>query len=227
MSDEMKTGWWSFELPGYRPHPDAFATYTLFSYEDLPPILEKPDNDFEWLKSQATKEHSLFKNCYPDGSKPDLSKLARIVSDARINLPESFIIFMNSIELQKRVRSCTDCYLDVADYAVRTKGSMAGYLIHFLSDSQWVGHWYIHVDHRGNHSIVTSLNPYGFHLEEESTSREIDMQEEEFWLCAPSFTEFIYRFWLENEIWFALAEEERPLNKTEQVYVDKYAREAE
>jgi len=222
MSDEMKTGWWSSELPGYRPHPGAYSTYTLFPYEDLPPIPEKLDNDFEWLKSQTTKNHSLFENSYPDGSKPDLSKLARIVSEARINLPETFVTFMHSPKLQRRVRSCTDCYLDVADCAVETKGSIEGYLIHFLSDSQWVGHWYIHVDRRDNHCVVTSLNPYGFNLEGNITNRDIDMQEEEIWLCAPSFTEFIYRFWLENEIWFVLAEKERPLNQIEQAYVDKY-----
>ena len=218
----MKTGWWSSELPGYRPHARAFATYTLFSYKDLPPIPEKLDNDFEWLKSQAPQKHSLFENIFPDGSKPDLSKLASIVSESHISLPEAFATFMNSIELQKRVRSCTDCYLEVSDYAVKTKGSVEGHLLHFLSDSQWIVHWYIHVDPRGNHCVVTSLNPYGFNLEDNSTNREIDMQEEEIWHCAPSFTEFIYRFWLENEIWFALAEGERSLNQIEQSYVDKY-----
>lgn len=220
----MKTGWWSFELPGYRPHPEV-ATYTLFSYEDLPPTLEKPDYYFEWLKPQSIKEHSLFEGCYPDGSKPDLSKLTSIASQVGIPLPEPFTTFIDSIELHKRIRSCTDCYLDLADYAVKTKGSNEGYLIHFLSDSQWVGHWYIHINAQGNHFIVTSLNAYGFALEDENGNPnidEIDLQEEEIWFCAPSFIEFMYRFWLENEIWFALAEKERPLNKTEQVYVDKY-----
>jgi hypothetical protein len=224
MINKMKTGWWSFELPYYRPHLKR-GTYSLFSYQDLPSIVENLDNSFEWLKAQSIKEDSLFEGSYADGSKPDLRKLARIASETDINLPESFVTFMNSTELHQRIRSCTDCYLDVGDYAVKTKGSIEGYLLHFLSDSQWVLHWYIHTDQHGNHFIVTSLNAYGFAFEDENGNAfatEIDIQEEDIWFCAPSFTEFMYRFWLENEIWFALAEEERPLTKTEQAYVDRY-----
>src|SRR6266487_5506998 len=218
MTNEMKTGWWSFELPYYRPHPKR-GTYSLFSYEDLPPIVGKSDAGFEWLKSRPVKEDSLFEGCYSDGSSPDLGKLSGIASQARIDLPESFINFMNSTELHKRIRSCTDCYLDVADYAVKTTGSIEGYLLHFLSDSQWVGHWYIHTDPRGNHFIVTSLHAYGFAFEEENgnpAATGINIQEEDIWFCAPSFTEFIYRFWLENEIWFALAKDKRTLTEEEQ-----------
>jgi hypothetical protein len=224
----MKTGWWSFELPYYRPHLEG-GTYSLFSYEDLPPIAEKADTDFQWLKSQSIQADSLFEGGYPDGSKPDLSQLSRIVSEARINLPEPFVTFMNSTELHKRIRSCTDCYLDFADYAVKTKGNLEGYLLHFLSDSQWVGHWYIHIDQRGNHFIATSLNAYGFAFQEEkgrSAASGIDIQAEDIWFCAPSFTEFIYRFWLENEIWFALAQDKRTLTEEEQTYVDRYSRKA-
>jgi hypothetical protein len=216
----MKTGWWSFELPHYRPHRNG-GTYSLFSYEDLPPVVGKPDNNFEWLKAQPVKDPSLFESCYPDGSRPDLNKLTSIAAQAGISLPESFATFINSTELHKRVRSCTDCYLDVADYAVKIKGSIEGYLIHFLSDSQWVGHWYIHIDLLGNHFIVTSLNAYGFDKGDTDTNK-IDMQDEDIWFCASSFTEFIYRFWLENEIWFALAVDKRPLTDREQVYVDQY-----
>lgn len=226
MTNKMKTGWWSFELPYYRPHPKR-STYSLFSYEDLPPIVEKTDPNFEWLKSQSIQEDSLFEGCYSDGSQPDLSKLATIVSEARINPPASFVTFLNSTELHKRVRSCTDCYLDVANYAVKTKGDIQGYLIHFLSDSQWVGHWYIHIDTHGNHFVVTSLNAYGFAFEDEKgnpPTAEIDLQTEDIWYCAPSFTAFIYRFWLENEIWFALAKDKRTLTEEEQIYVDRYSR---
>jgi hypothetical protein len=221
---KMKTGWWSFELPRYRPHLKS-GTYSLFSYKDLPSVAEKLDDNFEWLKSESIKEHSLFESCYPDGSKPDLSKLISISAQAGISLPKPFTTFINSTELHKRVRSCTDCYLDVADYAVKTKGSIEGYLIHFLSDSQWVGHWYIYSDLHGNHFIVTSLHAYGFALEDDSGNTDtnnINIQKEDIWFCAPSFTEFIYRFWLENEIWFALARDKRPLTAPEQAYVDEY-----
>ena len=75
----MRTGWWSFELPQYRPHPKR-STYSLFSYEDLPPIRQTPDSDFRWLKSQPVKERSLAQGRYADGSKPDLNKLSAILA---------------------------------------------------------------------------------------------------------------------------------------------------
>ena len=106
ITNKMKTGWWSFELPYYRPHIQK-GTYSLFPYEDLPSVGEKPDADFEWLKSQPAKERSLFDGSYPDGSQPDLSKLAGIAAQSGIHLPESFITFINSPELHRRIRSCT------------------------------------------------------------------------------------------------------------------------
>ena len=72
----IKTGWWAFELPGYRPHPQQPSTYSLFSYEELPPIEAIPDNNFQWLKSEPMKQHSMAESGYPDGSKPDLGKLS-------------------------------------------------------------------------------------------------------------------------------------------------------
>jgi|SRR5688572_9607327 len=136
----MKTSWCSFELPKYRPHPEH-STYSLFSYEDLPPLQKYLDNNFQWLKLQPVKENSLAEGCYSDGSKPDLGKLSGIVKQIDIELPKPFLTFLESPELHSRVRSCTDCYLDVADRAVKTKGDTNGYLIHFLSDSQWCVHW--------------------------------------------------------------------------------------
>ena len=36
-------------------------------------------------------------------------------------------------------------------------------------------------------------------------------------ICADSFEEFVYRFWLENSIWYALVEE-RKLTDTQEAY---------
>src|SRR5574341_787863 len=54
----IKTGWLSFELPGYRPHPRP-GTYSLFSYEELPPIQTTLDDDFRWLKSEPVKQSAM------------------------------------------------------------------------------------------------------------------------------------------------------------------------
>ena len=224
----MKTGWVAFELPGYREHP-APTTYTLFPYAELPPIQVKPGEGFRWLESESVKKGSLAEGAYSDGSKPDLGKLSDIVKSLDVAPPPAFMTFINSVDLHRKVRSCTDCYLDVADRAVKTRGSEDGYLIHFLSDSQWCCHWYLHVDRSGGHSVVVSFDPYGFDVgdaedEAYATCRkaEIELEHEEIWLCSPTFTEFVYRFWLENEIWFALTGEGEALTEEQKAYVGHY-----
>jgi hypothetical protein len=222
----MKTGWMAFELPGYRPHPDP-TTYSLFSYEDLPPIPEDISDDFSWLRLEPVQSPSIAESGYPNGSQPYLGKLTSILAPSSISPPHNFENFINDVSLHTRIRSCTDCYLDLGDYAVRTIGENTGHLIHFLSDSQWCGHWYIFIAISGAHFVVTSENAYGFRfLDSDSESiypkENIDLESEEIYFCAPSFPAFIYRFWLENEIWFKLVWEKEPLTAIQQAYVNSY-----
>ena len=55
-------------------------------------------------------------------------------------------------------------------------------------------------------------------------SERVDLSGLDFAYCAPSFSEFLYRFWIENEIWFALEDDasRRPLNALELNYVRHY-----
>jgi len=221
----IKTGWWSFELPGCRPHPRP-STYSLFSYEELPPIQTTLDDDFRWLKSEPVKQRAMAESGYADGSKPDLGKLPEIIAQLDVKPPQSFITFMGAVDLHKRLRSCTDCYFDVADHASKTK---TGSLIHFMSDSQWTVHWYVHVGQSGEHYVAASLNAFGFASVDKDADNdriyqhdEIDLEREEIWYCSPTFKEFIYRFWLENEIWYALVWDKRPLTELQLAYVNGY-----
>jgi hypothetical protein len=45
------------------------------------------------------------------------------------------------------------------------------------------------------------------------------------WVCAPSFVAFIYRWWLENSIWFKVSEsdDEGKLTADERAYLAHYA----
>jgi hypothetical protein len=53
----------------------------------------------------------------------------------------------------------------------------------------------------------------------------VDLSGIEFACCASSFSEFLYRFWIENEIWYSLIDDDsqRPLKTFEQAYVNHYA----
>jgi hypothetical protein len=43
-------------------------------------------------------------------------------------------------------------------------------------------------------------------------------------ICAQSFEEFLYRFWLENCIWFVLTDKHRQLTDEEENYLRHYIR---
>ena len=221
----IKTGWWSIELPGYRPHAKR-TTYSLFSYEALPPVGLQLGDDFKWLEAESIKKGGLdLGGDYDDDSKPELEKLSDLITQIDVQLPVAFTTFLKSMDLHKRIRSCTACYLEIADRPVRTLGTSKGFLIHFLSDQQWGVHWYLHVDYGGNHCVVTSLRAYGFSYPEDDVvcgKDEIELEHEDIYFCAPTFVEFIYRFWLENEIWYALVWDKRPLTAIQQTYVNHY-----
>lgn len=218
----LKRGWWSSELPEYRPHPNQFATYSLFSYDELPQVGSDIESDFSWLSVQSAKEHSLSDNFYPPDKKPDLSKITELQKNLKIDLPEEFVLFMKTTDLHTKVRSCTDCYLELPDFVVKTYGFEDGSLVHFLSDSQYVLHWFLYQNTVGEHCVLVSESPYG--IQGFDLPESINIQTEPIWSCAPSFKEFIYRFWLENEIWFTLVDKDRPLTSMESSYLKHYSK---
>jgi hypothetical protein len=227
MNTNRRTGWWGVELPGYR---ESLGTYTLYSYEALPPIQETLDDGFAWLKAHPEWQASISEYAY---SQQGGASVQELQGQAGVTLPAVFHTFMASKELRRRVRSCTDCYLELGDRPVRTAGATPGYLIHFLSDSQWVLHWFLFVGDDGQETVVVSPYPYGMKGDESDEEMVafyqrdgIDLAEEEIWFCAASFNEFIYRFWLENEIWFAAEFGNGDLTAVQQAYLDHYGRQS-
>jgi hypothetical protein len=99
------------------------------------------------------------------------------------------------------------------------------HFIHFLSDSQYCCFWYLCLDKKGNHCVVVSGSLYGHdddEKEEEEDFDEIsDIESKIGYFCSPSFTEFIARFWLENEICFKSYDDEE-LNDIEKSYAKCY-----
>ena len=231
LRSKLKRGWYFTELPGYRDHPVKFRTYSLFFYETLPPIKQEGLEGYGWLLQDRIKKNSLLEGTYPDGTKPDLSNLIEFVKQIDIPLPASFKTFITLEELRGRVRSCTDSYLDLGDYVVRTSGIEPGYLIHFMSDSQWILHWYLYLSQSGDHFVLVSEEGYGFYFNdmdvqpEKGKNEPIQLDQKAIWFCAGSFLEFIYRFWLENELWYRLTLEPKPLNDAQRRYLEFYQKE--
>ncbi len=247
----VKTGWWSFDLPGYRPHPSDFATYSLFSYEALPPFDIELDDDFLWLLAQPEPSEGTFEGLdveifndpeavddeefeeWDDEDREDdiPDKLAAIEEQVHMELPRAFMTYLSLGGLENRLRSCTACYFQLFEKVVKVKGAYPGYLIHFLSDQQWCLHWYLYVGLSGQHFVVVTPYAYGHVFDpaelgedEEPLPDEVDLTDEDepIWFCAPSFKEFIYRYWMENEIWFNACSDTAALTAAQLAYLQHY-----
>lgn len=223
---ELPRQWTSVQLPGYRQYAQP-ATYESFSYDKLPPISIDLDETFQWLLRYGTN-HKRGLHQYERDIQP--SDVVNLAARHGLKLPQSFELFMTSPELQSRVRSCTDCYLDPGSRVVETFGLIPGHLIHFLSDSQSCVHWYLHLVDDQKAAVLESPHLYCYGIDDPewdgypSIAQDcIDLRGLEFAYCAPSFSVFLFRFWIENEIWYAIEDEHRALKPIEIDYLNHYA----
>ena len=133
--------------------------------------------------------------------------LAAIAGRLPVALPESLRLLAARPEWQRRIRSATACFLDLGDFPAVTAGE-DGFLVHVLSDQQWCLHWLLYLDTAGHQAVVATPEPIGFDLSEDESGpgSVIRLDDEQLGLtvCADTFAEFLYRFWIENEIFFAL-----------------------
>jgi hypothetical protein len=122
--------------------------------------------------------------------------------------------------LQERIRSNTDCYLDLCSESV---GSPLGdgHLVRFLADSQGCLFWYLYLTPDGSdHAVVSSPDFYGT---EDEQWQEGPPDPGEIVFCAESFEAFLCRFWLENEIWYA-DWKKTPMPDVGREYIERYRR---
>jgi hypothetical protein len=172
---------------------------------------------YEWLADSNLPQESSM--AVPAASAiRDISRWSEIVDAATdLQLPADFETFARDPTLRHHLRSATDCYFDLASHAVEVPG---GQLVHFISDSQWVRHWLIFVGADDGQAIVTTDFPVGFDLTPDDL--EVYPGKPHFEVCAPTFLEFIWRWWIENEIWFSDYEGRRQLSAAESSYVEHY-----
>ena len=230
---ELPRRWLSIELPGHRPHERA-RTYSAFDYAQLPFIGRELDPDLHWLKSEAVVSGSLGESD-PERREGSLTRarLESLVALRKAPLPPAFAAFLDLPDARSRVRSCTACYVDLADHVVPV--AEGGLLVHFLVDSQWLLHWLLFIGPAGEEAVVVTPSPLGYTGFSEVAGvfdpARAAIAPAEGWLedgsatvCADSFSEFLYRFWIENEIWFALARDDRLLTAEEAAYAGHYSR---
>jgi uncharacterized protein (TIGR02996 family) len=200
-----EAAWVGTDLGDYRP---GGGTYDEFGYRGLPPLpVERFTGDLRWL-GEAKSERT------PAG----LTGLAKKVHARHLTLPVAYLSLLSSPSLRRRVRSCTDSFFWTPSRARLFPAPKApgSFVLRFYSDSQGCYHWYLFLAPSGAHCVVGS----DFSPEDEPEEAE----EGRWHFCAPSFEAFLYREWIENEIWYALNWDHVPLTADQQAYVDHYSK---
>jgi hypothetical protein len=244
-------GWYAWDLGEYRPFPQQYLTYWLFAYEQLPP-LPPPDPTFRFL---GASEVTTGSNPDFDASRAWVHRQLATLTDAAarlgLTLPEGFVSFMCSPELQVRLRSGGGFGFMLSSQVVPCPGFDGGYLVGFLCDQQECVIWCLCLTRDGQSCVVAvpsevfdamtdsrrdallgMLEPEEIEgVEELASGRD---ERDASWeaatasggicICALSFASFIYRFWIENEIgWKLNGNDQTPLTDAERGYVEHYA----
>ena len=211
--------WWGIELEDAGlgdVRPDV-GTYGQYEFNRLPALSFEMRGDFAWLATAPEIDQHIGEEKAAENIQT-LPRLREFMRRMGLKLPESFTVFMDTPALHARIRSTTDCYLDLCPEAIQSPIG-GGYLVRFLSDSQGCLSWYLYLTTDGSdHAVVASSGFYG--TEDEQWQEEPpDLGETVF--SAESFEAFMCRFWLENEIWFA-GYEGTPMPDVCQAYIERY-----
>ncbi len=220
----LPKSWIFSDIKGIR-EKDYSATYYHFEYDKLPVIPNhiELDDKFGWLEPfpQYFTEEQWGK-IYNFGGK--LEVLQEEAKQKGLSIPQSFINFMSKSNLIKKIRSNTSCVFDLSDYIEEIPNTNGIYFLKFLSDSQFCCHWYLCLDKEGHYFIGNSHKHYRSKSEyNEDYGDEYKDYIGKF--CSYTFNEFIYRFWIENEIWYKIVWEKigiENLNEMEKQYVQHY-----
>jgi hypothetical protein len=212
-------GWWGTGLANVgleSVRPDV-GTYGRYSFARLPPLPFPMHGTLDWLDRAPSHNHAIGNEKGREIAKAIVT-LQEACGRIGLPLPPAFTKFMETPPLRDRIRSNTDCFLDLCPAPIRSPVG-DGYLIRFLADSQGCIFWYLYVTRDGtDHAVVSTPGFYG--TEDEGWQDEIP-DASEIVLSAESFEPFLCRFWLENEIWFA-EYENAPMPDVGAAYIEEY-----
>jgi uncharacterized protein (TIGR02996 family) len=231
----------SWKGTGLGRHRPCDATYCSWPYAALPALpVDQFRGEFQWLPPAPAGRVGRGRSGADSGGPQRLQRLAAAVTGQGLRLPESFLRFMADDGLQRAIRSVTDCYFELPEVAVPDPAGDGGSHLTFYCDSQDVLIWTLYAHPSGGHCVVACWPDYFGPLEDlEPVEYEDDEDDEDepytgpqAWFVAPSFESFVYRVWLENELWHVahgdfLRRQGRPvpaLSPAMQAYLGHYER---
>lgn len=198
--------WWSIGLGEARP---AGGTYGRYDYRELPDLDPAAFLDFAWLEGGAGAGQG---SGFPDELLSTLDSWRAQLAEEGFPQPDRLFRLLGELAPRMAViNSCTDCY-----FMFRSPPRLVddAAILPFYSDSQGCVLWALWLHREGGEAVVT------FDLDRGQEPPAVGALE----FCAPSLEAFVYRFWLENEIWFAenLGDEVRASRELRERYLNFY-----
>jgi hypothetical protein len=219
-------GWWGTSLDnvGLDAQRPLVGTYGRYQFANMPDLPVPLDGDLGWLAAAPAHDAHIGAQRAEENAR-SIPMLIDACKAAAVSLPSTFLKFARAPHLQERVRSNTDCFLDLPEAPVPSPVG-DGVLVRFLSDSQACVFWYLYLPTGvADHAVVSSPDYYGPDAERfydgvgdwSITARDPDRLT----FSAESFEAFLCRFWIENELWFS-EYEGTPMSEEGRRYLESY-----
>jgi uncharacterized protein (TIGR02996 family) len=204
--------WWGVGL-GKR---DTSATYQGFAYHQQPPLpVERFGGDFTWLRSAPRRTSHVEE----EDQGPWLEKLKALRAKGWF-VPPVCERLLPDVQLQLRVPSCTDNTFLSADGAEEHPLDGESCFLTFYTDSQSCVLWGLRLG-QGDDRYTPVLAGAPQFPEEDPPEGAPYFSFPELTFCAPTLESFLYRWWLENTLWYATNSRKRALSAEEQAYLDR------
>ncbi|QIF03710.1 hypothetical protein [Roseimicrobium sp. ORNL1] len=204
---------------------DTLSTYTFVEYSRVP-ALPLTHSLFDWLSEIPARDYDGSTLDSPDNNIASYGSIESELQALGFSLPEEIEILMRQPEIQAQIPTCTGCYLEFADTVTPLPGYPGNYVVRFMNDSQCCVMWYLLFQRSrptrvlvSNYFIEQDIFEAMHYLAEEDVLLSYDDALKSIYICAQSPGEFIFRFCLENTIWFA-THGKLPLSPLEREYLD-------
>lgn len=222
------SAWKNFALGTVRA---GQGTYGTWEYDSEPPLpIEELCGEFQYLGEN--KPHPNWAESYREQSHVMHQLMLADAASKAVKLPEVFLRFMGNPELHHTFHSVTDCGFvhPDKDTRIRPDPSGEGVHVHFYCDSQSCLLWDLYLNKSGAHCVIA--RHFDFFEPEPPEPGEEAYKGPRAWFVAPSFEAFLYRIWIENQIWYiehadflrGRGELPPPVTPGIQVYIDHYRR---
>ena len=207
--------WVSFDLGKYRP---CDQTYCVYPSASVPPLdAAALDGTFRFLGAPGKPDARAEKR---------VAALEKKVRAVGLRLPSPFVTLMSRPRLYNRISSCTACEWDLGSEPIPNPLAKGTHTVRFLRDQQDVFLWYLLLTPKGGAEILCSRIPFDDPEVRKDRDIDADVVVGNSALVAPDFESFVYRYWMENELWELVQKPAPKLSPAQQAYLAHYEKAA-